>query len=72
MMEPSAPIAEQAPEDAAEKHARHLHVDEPSTLRNKLIGRAAEILQAGDADDAEEDEVGVEEDSGKTRRKGNG
>ena len=41
-------------------------------MRNKLIGRAAEILQAGDADDAEEDEVGVEEDSGKTRRKGNG
>ena len=53
----SAPVAEQAPEDAADEHAAHLPVEEPGAIGDEGVAAVAEAGEAGFADEEEEDEV---------------
>src|SRR5690606_23223570 len=49
--------AEHAPEDAADQHAAHLHVEQQHAGAEQILLRDADAAQARDADDAEEDQV---------------
>ena len=50
-------VAEHAPQQAAEQHAGHLHVEQALARVQQVVTLHAETPQARDADDAEEEQV---------------
>ncbi len=56
-LEPAFPVTQDAPEDAADEHASHLHVEEIHAVVDQLLAGKAKRFKARHPDDAEEHQI---------------
>ncbi len=56
-LEPALPVAQNAPDNPADQHARHLHVQKKHAVVDQLLPGKPERLEARHPDDAEEHQV---------------